>query len=201
MKQSRMTLFILLILFVGMIGLLIMQSAQRETLEIPPTHENLMDNDVNLEVELLFPSLIAEDVRAINILDPFLKSEVTVVRADDESWQVLSEDDRPTNQDYAESLAVTLEKIPYIAQINANGEIPESYGLNERDGLILVSAVLSDEQIKTFLVGNPVTTNNDTRGFYTLVEGRDTVYVVPPEPVMYLVRYLEAFENTQKLDK
>ncbi len=200
MKQSRITFFILIASFIGMVGLLLMQSAQSETLEIPPTHENLIDNDVHLESRLLFPNLVAGDVRVINILDPYLQSEVTIVKSDNNVWQVVSDDDRLTNQDYAESLAITLEKIPYIAQINIDNEIPEGYGLNDTDGLILVSAVLTDETIRTFLVGNPVSTDSETRGFYTLVDGNPSIFIVPPEPIMYMVQYLEAFENTQKLD-
>jgi len=201
MKQSRITLFLLLALFVGMIVLIVMQSVQNESLENPSTHENLIDNDVNLESMLLFPNLSASDVQTINILDPFLNSEVTIAKSDNNVWQVVANNNRLANQEYAESLAITLEKIPYIARISADGEISEGYGLNETDGLILVSAVLADEEVITFLAGNPVTTDDTTRGFYTYVDGRDDIYIVPPEPIMYLVQYLEAFENTQKLDK
>lgn len=200
MKQSRITLFLLLAVFIVLAGLIVMQSAQTETLEISPTHENLINNEVDLESRLLFPNLKAIDVRIINIRDPYLDSEVTLVKSEENVWQVISDSRELANQDSAQSVALTLERIPYVARINAEGDIPDGYGLNETDGLILVSAVLSNESIETFLVGNPVTTDDETRGFYTLVDGRDDVYIVPPEPIMYLVQHLEAFENTQKLD-
>ena len=66
--------------------------------------------------------------------------------------------------------------------------------------LIVVSAVMKDESLHTLMVGNPVSTDSTTRGFYTVVDDREEIYIIPPEPILYLVQYLEAFENTQKLD-
>lgn len=201
MKQNQLTLIALITVFISMVALLIMQSAQNNILEIPTTHENLSNNDVDLNSGLLFPDLEASNVIMVNILDPFLDSQVTIVKSDTGIWQVLADNSQLANQEYAESLATTFEKIPYITKITLPTEqISDSYGLNDEDGLIVATAILADDQIRTLLVGNAVSTDNQTRGFYTVIDGRDEVYIVPPEPIMYLVQYLEAFENTQKLD-
>lgn len=201
MKQNRLTLLALLGIFLLLIGLLFMQSAQRETLEPTPTNAILRENEIQLDSGLIFPDLQAEDVAVINILDPVLNSQVTVGRSSEGIWQVVSEDNRPTNQAYANSLAVTLENIPYITRIGVSEDTPYgTFGLNEHDALVVVSAVMKDESLHTFMVGNPVSTDSTTRGFYTVVDDNEEIYIVPPEPILYLVQYLEAFENTQKLD-
>lgn len=201
MKQNRLTLFALLGIFLLLIGLLFMQSAQRETLEPTPTNAILRENEIQLDSGLIFPDLQAEDVAVVNILDPVLNSQVTVGRSSEGIWQVVSEDNRPTNQAYANSLAVTLENIPYITRIGVSEDTPYgTFGLNEHDALVVVSAVMKDESLHTFMVGNPVSTDSTTRGFYTVVDDNEEIYIVPPEPILYLVQYLEAFENTQKLD-
>ena len=199
MKQNRPTLFVLLCIFIVMVAILTMQSTQQETLEIPPTNATLRDNDVELGSGLLFPNVNANDVVMVNILDPVLDSQVTIARSLDDTWQVVAEESYPANQEYANSVAVTLEKIPFTTQISVTGD-SESFGLNEQDALIVISAILRDETLHTFVVGNPVSTDDTTRGFYTAVDERDKIYIVPPEPILYLVQYLEAFENTQKLD-
>lgn len=201
MKQNRLTLLVLLGIFVLMIGLLFMQSAQREIIEPTPFNDTLRENEIQLGNGLVFPDLQAEDVSVVNILDPVLDSQVTVGRSSEGIWQVVSEDSRPTNQDYANSLAVTLEKIPYITRIGVSEDTSyDTFGLNEHDALIVVSAIMKDESLHTLMVGNPVSTDNTTRGFYTVVDDKEEIYIIPPEPILYLVQYLEAFENTQKLD-
>lgn len=201
MKQNRITLLALLGLFGLMVALLLMQSAQRETLESSPTNATLRDNEIQLGNGLLFPNIKAEDIAIINILDPVVDSQVTVAQSPELIWEVVAEDNRSTNQEYANSLAVTLERIPFITRIAvSDAEQYTQYGLNQQDALIVVSAIMRDETLHTFLVGNPVSTDDTTRGFYTVVDDIEAVYIVPPEPILYLVQYLEAFENTQKLD-
>lgn len=201
MKQNRTTLLLLVGIFALMIGLLVMQSAQNETTAPTPINEILSENEIQLGNGLLFPDVSAEEIVLINILDPVLDSQVTVARTNNGDWRVVSDDTRQTDQDYANSLAITLENIPYTVRIGSSEDGNFStYGLNEQDALIVVTAVLENESWYTFLVGNPVSTDNTNRGFYTVVGDSEEIFIVPPEPILYLVQYLEAFENTQKLD-
>lgn len=201
MKQNRTTLLLLVGIFALMIGLLVMQSAQNQTIAPTPINEILSENEIQLGNGLLFPDISAEEIVLINILDPVLDSQVTVARTNNGDWRAVSDDTRQTDQDYANSLAITLENIPYTVRIGSSEDGNFSnYGLNEHDALIVVTAVLENESWYTFLVGNPVSTDNTNRGFYTVVGDSEEIFIVPPEPILYLVQYLEAFEDTQKLD-
>lgn len=202
MKQNRFTLVALMGLFIVMIALLIMQSAQQQPVEVPSTaNEILAETAIQLEYGLMFPDLRAQDIALINILDPVLDSQVSVAQSPEGIWQVISQENHPTNQDYANSLAITLEKILFTIRLGvSNRNQYDTFGLNKQDAIIVVSAIMRDETLHTFMVGNPVSTDNTTRGFYTIVDDKEEVYIVPPEPILYLVQYLEAFENTQKLD-
>jgi hypothetical protein len=202
MKQKPATLFALVGIFIVMIALLTMQANQQVPTEIQPNINNtLEDNGVQLEYGLVFPSLQAEDVALVNILDPVLDSQVSVAQSPEGIWQVISDSNQPTNQDYANSLALTLEKIPFIARLSvSNRNQYGAFGLNDHDAILVVSAIMRDEILHTFMVGNPVSTDNTTRGFYTVVDDKEEVYIVPTEPISYLIQYLEAYENTQKLD-
>jgi len=201
MKQNQLTLLALVGIFIVMVALITMQSAQQ--INEKPTNANatLINNTVQLEYGLMFPDIEAKDIAVVNILDPLLNSQVSVAQSPEGVWQVISDETQPTNQEYANSLAITLERIPYSTKLEITDRNQyETYGLNEQDALIIVSAVMRDESLHTFMVGNPVSTDNTTNGFYTVVDDEEMVYIVAAEPIMYLVQYLEAFENTQKLD-
>jgi hypothetical protein len=201
MKQNQLTLLALAGLFIVMIALLTMQSAQQENKIKTITNETPINNTVQLEYGLIFPDIEAKNVAVINILDPVLNSQVSVAQSSEGIWQVISEDNRPSDQEYANSLAITLEMIPFSTRLEvSNRNQYETFGLNEQDALIVVSAIMRDESLHTFMVGNPVSTDSTTRGFYTIVDDKESVYIVPPEPILYLIQYLQAFENTQKLD-
>jgi len=75
------------------------------------------------------------------------------------------------------------------------------FGLSPTDALLVVTAVMLDGSYHTFVVGNPVSTDANTKGFYAVVDDNAEVYILPQPPVFYLVKYLQAFEDTQKLDK
>lgn len=201
MKQNQFTLLALGGIFIIMVALITMQSAQQENPIITNANATLINNTVQLEYGLMFPDIEAKDVAVVNILDPVLNSQVSVAQSPEGVWQVISDETLPTNQDYANSLAITLERIPYSTKLEISDRNQyETFGLNEQDALIVVSAVMRDESLHTFMVGNPVSTDTTTRGFYTIVDDEEAVYIVPPEPILYLVQYLEAFESTQKLD-
>ena len=201
MKNKQVTLIGLAGIFIAMIALLSMQSAQRENDIKTFANATLINNTVQLEYGLMFPDIIAEDIAVVNILDPLLNSQVSVAQSPEGIWQVISDETQPTNQEYASTLGVTLERIPYSTKLDvASRNQYEAFGLNEQDALIIVSAIMRDESLHTFMVGNPVSTDVTTRGFYTIVDDKEEVYIVPPEPILYLIQYLEAFENTQKLD-
>ncbi len=201
MKQNQFTMLALAGVFIVMVALITMQSAQQNNQITTNANATLINNTVQLEYGLMFPDIEAKDVAVVNILDPVLNSQVSVAQSPEGVWQVVSDETQPTNQEYANSLAITLERIPYSTKLEISDRNQyETYGLNEQDALIVVSAVMRDESLHTFMVGNPVSTDNTTRGFYTVVDDEEEVYIVPPEPILYLVQYLEAFENTQKLD-
>lgn len=201
MKQNQFTMLALAGVFIVMVALITMQSAQQDNQISTNANATLINNTVQLEYGLMFPDIEAKDVAVVNILDPVLNSQVSVAQSPEGVWQVVSDETQPTNQEYANSLAITLERIPYSTKLEISDRNQyESFGLNEQDALIVVSAVMRDESLHTFMVGNPVSTDNTTRGFYTVVDDEEAVYIVPPEPILYLVQYLEAFENTQKLD-
>ena len=201
MKKNQLTLVALIGVFIVMIVLLTMQSAQRENDIKTFTNATPINNTVQLEYGLMFPDIEAKDVALVNILDPVLNSQVSIAQSPEGIWQVITDEAQPTNQEYANSLAITLEKIPYSTKLDVSSRNQyETFGLNEQDALIVVSAIMRDETLHTFMVGNPVSTDATTRGFYTIVDDREEVYIVPPEPILYLIQYLEAFENTQKLD-
>lgn len=202
MKRKPVTLFAFVGIFIVMIALLTMQANQQVPIEIQSNINNtLEDNGIQLEYGLVFPNLQAEDVALVNILDPVLDSQVSVAQSLEGVWQVISDNSQPTNQDYASSLALTLAKMPYTARLDiSNRNQYETFGLNDHDAILVVSAIMRDEILHTFMVGNPVSTDNTTRGFYTIVDDREEVYIVPSEPISYLIQYLEAYEITQKLD-
>ena len=204
MKRNPITLVALLGLFILMIILLVLQSTQQASVSvpIPPTaNETLRDNEIQLEYGLVFPDIQAKDVGVINILDPVLDSQVSVAQSPEGVWQVISDETKPTNQEYANSLAITLEKMPYTTRLGiANRNQYSTFGLNEQDTLIVVSAIMRDGTLHTLMVGNPVSTDDTSRGFYTIVDDKEEIYIVPPEPILYLLQYLEVFEETQKLD-
>lgn len=200
MKYNRTTIIILLLVFFGLIALIIMQGAQRNQQETSSTNAPLRNNEIELSQGLLFPDLDVDAIVLINIQDPVLKSQVTIEQSTNGVWRVLNGEGQ-ANQEYARSIADTLRQLPYVMRIG--GIEPAKYaeyGISQSDALLVVSVIFKDESMHVFVVGNPVSTDSETEGFYAVADEEKDVFILPPQPVLFLVQYLEAYENSQKLD-
>lgn len=201
MKSKRFTFIGLLGIFTILIALILVQNAQLSNANNRDINVNLRDNEIELKNGLVYPDLNIDEIVLINIQDPVLKSQVTLEQSTQGVWRIW-DDTRPANQEYAASIGKTLNALPFSMRIG--GIEPSEYktfGLNPDDALLVVTAVMLDETYHTFIVGNPVSTDDNVEGFYAVVDDHKEVYVMPQEPVLFLVQYLQAFENTQKLDK
>ncbi len=201
MKNKRITFIGLLGFFIILIGLIIVQNAQVSNENNQRINVNLRENEVEFKNGLVYPDLNIDEIVLINIQDPVLESQVTLERSTNGIWRIWN-DERSANQEYAESIGKTLGALPFSSRIG--GVLPAEYGkfgLSPNDALLVVTAVMADESYHTFIVGNPVSTDENVEGFYAVVDDHTEVYILPKQPILYLVQYLQVFENTQKLDK
>jgi len=196
-RQQRINLFVLMLVFFGLLGYVLFVQPQRlaQPSDPAPAPTTLAQNSVD---DLL--SAVPQEAGVIRQLfdwppDAIQSMQVeavqdgstmTLVRTT-EGWQMV-EIDQAIDQDVAESLATTAAILPYVQQIqNADETAFASYGLTTETLQILIKVILEDGTQHGVAVGYPTA---DGFGFYAVVDEREAVYVVPREPINFLAVYL-----------
>ena len=194
--SNRKSLIFLLTVFLGLVVILIVQQVTNNS-----DNSSQFNNQTALQFnsadnQAIYPDLSVEDIAAIRLEDPILRSRVTLQRNEDDTWSIQG-DSRPIDQAYAESIAQTISLLPYSYVIDGiePSEYPD-YGLSQRDALLFVQVILRDGTGHIIAIGNQTSTRD---GYYALVDDNPQLYIIDrdPDPIAYLIVYLEAFENAQ----
>ncbi len=194
--NNRKSLILLLTVFLGLVVILIVQQVTNNSGDSSQFNNQTALQFNSSDNQAIYPDLAVEDIVAIRLEDPILRSFVTLQRDEDDVW-VIQGDNRPVEQAYAESIAQTVTLLPYSYVIDGiePSEYPD-YGLSQRDALLFVQIILHDGTGHIVAIGNQTPTRD---GYYALVDDNPQLYIInrDPDPIAYLLVYLEAFENAQ----
>lgn len=183
MKQSRSLLGLGLV-FVALVVLVIVQSEQ-------PT-PNISAGSTAAAAQRVFTGWTATDVLALKWWSPLRENEITLNRNNDGSWRV-SGSTQPVDENFASASLATVARLPYNQIIEGvDAERYEEYGLTEEGVELVIQIILLDGRTHAVLVGGA--TPLAGAGFYALVDDKPEIYVIPAEPVAFLMYYLDKFE-------
>jgi hypothetical protein len=204
--NNQRTVVLFGIVFVLMAGLLIWQGTQPSDTTMPVLHDNdnttytptinannadPSDTDTTGsslpdELQPIFTDWGASQVQAIRFEDPFNNDVISVRRTEDNQWQAV-EFTGDIQQDIADGLARTVAILPYSTTLE--GVDPENYaqfGLTLDSVLMLITVLLDNGDQHVIAIG---TRTPDSNNHYVLIDERPDIYVVPVQPVAFLLAY------------
>lgn len=176
--RGRGSLLVLAVVFVGMVILLLTQNSQPS----PSTQNTGSTSDdsetVANDPTRLFPGLATDDVQSLVVTEPNTEEPLSFERMDDDRWLVtLPDGTTDTVQANAEAY------VNNIIARNFTGTVPgvepdeyANFGLTEQDASIIFAITLRDNTVLRLIVGR----NTGDNRLYARIEGRETVYLIPP---------------------
>lgn len=188
LRNGLGSFLVLLAVFLGMIALLTVQGG-------PPSDQPLLPTAPPQPAVIeLFPDVDAEDIQAIELLDPYNQQSILLVRSAEGVWFAPDSPDRVVDQALAATVARTLDVLPVVRSFAPEpGADMNQYGFRQ-DGLYFLAVLFRtvDEVDHIIAVGNPSAPELGAEpGFYALVDDNPAVYLLDSDAVGYLGSVLQ----------
>jgi hypothetical protein len=181
--NNRRTLVIMAAIFAALAVITLLQNQQiSQYLEVTPTAI------ATATAQLVFPDMAETKIQAIRLEAPQVERSFTIARAEDGTW-TSPESTQTLNEEVAAALAHTMVLLPYSQSLPLTDDLDlQTYGFLPSPRLI-IQVIMSNGDTHFVAVGSPTPSQ---AAFYALVDERDTIYLLEPRAVAFLVTTLES---------
>jgi len=191
MRQQR-TLFGFLAIFIILVAVVLLQNPSNNSTDDSVSNDVATSETIPNELDfvqdlgVVFNSFSADDITAIRFEDPTFGDVITLSKDDDGTWRAL-EFSNAINQDIANALALTTTNLPYSETISLTDSTElGQYGLSLEGALLFIGIVLENNEQHSLVIGVP---SPDSASHYVLVDAEETVYIIPRQPISFLLAY------------
>jgi hypothetical protein len=190
MTNNRTTIYLLIGAFLLLIGVGILQTMRDMPQAIvPPADSATVDplQALRANPKRIFTDFEHSDIQALSILDPYTGATFSVVSTSNNQWES-PEFGQIVTPEIAEQLTFSVAVLPALQTLE---QITPAYypdfGLTEADAYLVISLVLKNGTQHGMVIGDVTT---DSLGHYTLVDDRETLYVLDARPIAFIVQIL-----------
>lgn len=183
-RNSLSGLLILILIAVGM-GALLLLDEQRD--DVAPIRATTAPTAPARD---LFGGVGVDDITAIQLVDPNSGRRLALVMTTDDEWIMPEAPARQIDQRTARLIARTVADMPYQRDFIAEQALSH-YGFRA-DGAHSFSVffITRSNEEHAVLIGNPtgdIERRTPGAGFYALVDEREALYIIPYDPIFYLI--------------
>jgi len=180
--NNRRTLFIMGVVFATLAIITVLQNQQISQVVLTPTAI------ATGTFQRVFPEMAVLDIQAIRLEAPQAGLDFTITRAEDGTW-IAPESIQTLDEEVATALARTMVLLPYEQSMPlTEGLDLATYGFLPSPRLF-IEMLLSNGDTHFVAVGSPTPSQ---AAFYALVDERDTIYLLEPHAIAFLVTMLES---------
>lgn len=138
----------------------------------------------------LFGGVGVDDITAIQLVDPNSDRRLVLAMTTDDEWIMPASPASQIDQRTARLIARTVADMPYQRSFIAEQSLTQ-YGFRP-DGTHSFSVlfITRANEEHAILIGNPtgdIEQRTPGSGFYALVDEREALYIIPYDPIFYLI--------------
>lgn len=173
-RTGRRTLLVLAIIFIALVAITFLQSAQPEP-------------EAALPFERVYDDITEQDIRAVRLRDPNTNSTFTISRNVDGTWS--SPDLAGTlDQQTATLVARTIATLPYDSVLSITQDMNIiDYGFAPSGTLAIDIVLINNQEARGVIVGGLAPTNGI---YYALVDDRQEIYFIYRGAIDFLIGVL-----------
>lgn len=179
-RRNFSGLLLLIVIFVGLLGIVFFQNSQIERDSLPqPT---VIPTGF---LQRIFPDLEVRNIAAIRLLNPVNGDEFVLARrAEDGLWTAPAYPDRALDTEMASFIAQTIALLPYRQSFDIDEDTDLSqFGLRSTGDFLIQFTTLEGEA-HAVIIGEPTF---ESPTFYSIVDDRPEIYILERAPIDFLI--------------